>query len=282
MSDSDTKPDLQRFFDEFSRAEQSALLLDYDGTLAPFQVERDEAVPYPGVSTLLTEIMNAGHTRVVVITGRPAQEVVGLLGIEPHPEIWGVHGLQRLRPDGYCESPHLESTATQALADADAWIDGLGIHHLAEHKPGSLAVHWRGLPPGQQSDLRKMVSLGWLPVAHRANMLMQEFEEGIEMRVQDRNKGDAVRAILAEMQPETPVAYLGDDQTDEDAFNALSDRGLRVLVRPEWRQTAANVWLKPPAELLVFLCDWLNACRNAERPPTLTGYAHHRTTSSGA
>ena len=160
MLDTDTKPDLQQFFDELSRARESALLLDYDGTLSPFQLDRDEAYPYPGVSILLTEIMNTGHTRVVVITGRRAHEVVPLLGIDPHPEIWGAQGLQRLRPDGSCEMPHLDETATQALAEADTWLDGLGLHHLAEHKPGGLAVHWRGLSAGEQSDIRKIVSAG--------------------------------------------------------------------------------------------------------------------------
>lgn len=281
MLDIDAKADLQQFFDELSEASESALLLDYDGTLSPFQSERDEAYPYPGVPILLTEIMNSGHTRVVVITGRRAHEVVPLLGIDPHPEIWGAHGLQRLRPDGSCELPHLDEIATQALAEADSWLDGLGLHHLAEHKPGGLAVHWRGLPADEQSDIRKIVSLSWLPVAHRAGMVFQEFDGGVEIRMPDRNKGDAVRSILSELSPQAPVAYLGDDETDEDAFEALADRGLRVLVRPEWRKTAANLWLKPGAELLAFLCDWMEACRNAERPPRLTGYTHERTATRG-
>ena len=274
MFDSDTKFDIRPFFDELSGARQSALLLDYDGTLSAFHLERDRAVPYSGVPILLTEIMNAGHTRVVVITGRPAHEVVPLLGIEPHPEIWGAHGLQRLRSDGSCELPHLDELATQALAEADSWLDELGLHHLAEHKPGCLAVHWRGLPVGTQGDIRQIVSLRWLPVANRACMVLQEFDGGLEMRMPDRNKGDAVRAILNELSPETSVAYLGDDETDEDAFSALAGRGLRVLVRPESRETAADVWLKPPAELLVFLCDWLEACRNAE--PLFAPYARNR------
>ena len=281
MLDTNTKPDLQEFFDELSRARQSALLVDYDGTLSPFKLDRDEAYPYPGVSMLLAEIINTGHTRVVVITGRRAHEVIPLLGIDPHPEIWGAQGLQRLRPDGSYEMPHLDEAATLALLEADMWLDGLGLHPLAEHKPGCLAVHWRGLSAGEQSDIRKIVLLGWMPVARRACMVLQEFDGGVEMRLPDRSKGDAVRTVLTEMEPDTPVAYLGDDETDEDAFHALSDRGLPVLVRPKPRETAATVWLRPPAELLAFLCDWLEACRNAEWPPRLTSYTHDRTASRG-
>jgi trehalose-phosphatase len=281
MLDLDAKPDLQFFFDELGQAPTSALLLDYDGTLAPFRQDRYEVLPYPGLPMLLTEIMNTGHTRVVLITGRPAHEVATLLGIRPHPEIWGAHGLQRLRPDGSCELPHLDENAILALTEADVWLDGLGLHHLAEHKPGSLAMHWRGLSAGEQSDIRKLVLVGWRPVARRAGMVLQEFDCGVEMRMAERSKGDAVRTILTEMDGEAPVAYLGDDQSDEDAFRALRDRGLCALVRPQWRGTAASIWLKPPADLLVFLVDWLEACLNAQRPPLLRGYDRDRALSRG-
>ncbi|MGH9571319.1 MAG: hypothetical protein ACRD4F_16865, partial [Candidatus Angelobacter sp.] len=56
------------------------------------------------------------------------------------------------------------------------------------------------------------------------------------------------------------AAYLGDDLTDEDAFQAINGRGLSVLVRPAWRSTTAQAWLRPPGELIQFLNDWIHAC----------------------
>ena len=41
--------DWSRYIEEIRMAKQRALLLDYDGTLAPFRIERDQAVPYEGV-----------------------------------------------------------------------------------------------------------------------------------------------------------------------------------------------------------------------------------------
>jgi trehalose-phosphatase len=265
MLESHTTAYFQRFFYELSRSRESALLLDYDGTLAPFHVNRDKAVPYPGIAMLLTEIMKTEHSRVVVVSGRTAEEVVSLLGVVPPPEIWGVHGLQRLNPDGSYENAPLDETATRAFAEADLWLEAMGLQHLAEHKPGALAVHWRGLPAAQQTEIRNNVSLGWLTIAYRAAMAVQDFDGGIEMRIAMRDKGDAVLTVLSELAPDAPVAYLGDDETDEDAFRALGDRGLRVLVRPEQKKTEADVWLQPPGELQVFLCDWLEACQSARQ-----------------
>jgi trehalose 6-phosphate phosphatase len=251
----------ENFLEELARSSKSALLLDYDGTLAPFQVERDRAFPYPGVSALLQDIMATGHTRVVLITGRRAEDVVPLLGLAPPPEIWGAYGLQRLKPDGSCEMPRVDENVVQALAAAAQWLNELGFGDQAELKPGSVAVHWRGLEESVATRIRGNVLLGWLPIADRARMTLQEFDCGVEITMPGANKGDAVREFLAELDSGIPVAYLGDDQADEDAFRALQNRGLRVLVRPEWRQTEADVWLRPPEELLNFLFQWLAVCR---------------------
>jgi hypothetical protein len=40
----------------------------------------------------------------------------------------------------------------------------------------------------------------------------------------------------------------------------MQGRGISVLVRPTWRQTAAEYWLTPPGELIDFLGLWLKAC----------------------
>ena len=76
------------------------MLLDYDGTLAPFRVDRFRARPWAGVRELLAGIQNQGRTRMVVVSGRPAEEILPLLALEPAPEVWGLHGSERLRPDG--------------------------------------------------------------------------------------------------------------------------------------------------------------------------------------
>jgi trehalose-phosphatase len=92
-------------------------------------------------------------------------------------------------------------------------------------------------------------------------LTLLDFEAGIELRV-GRNKGGAVEAILAETGRQGPVAYLGDDLSDESAFgaiNRLGSRALSILVRREQRETAAQLWLRPPGELKDFLARWIEA-----------------------
>lgn len=262
------KPDAQLQFDSFLRkvaqASASLLMLDYDGTLAPFRTKRDQAFPYPGVAPLLQEIIRAGRTRVVIISGRDAGDTVPLLGIHPNPEIWGLHGLQRLMPDGTTEMLPLDERILNALSDADRWLGYQQLRHTAETKTGSLAVHWRGLNEWEAEKLRGRVLLGWKPIAQQAGLDLLEFDGGVEICAREADKGDAVRTLLREVKPDSPAAYLGDDNTDENAFRAIQGQGLSVLVRPRWRHTAAQVWLKPPEELLRFLTRWLEACQKRD------------------
>ncbi len=106
--------------------------------------------------------------------------------------------------DGSHEMQPMDSYTLDALAAADEWLDSLKLHHLAEHKLGSLAVHWRGLPEDEVREIRSRVLLGWLSIADRACLTLEQFDGGIEMRMADRSKGDAVRAILSEMDIDAP------------------------------------------------------------------------------
>lgn len=258
------RPELQSeltpFLQTVAQASQAVLLLDYDGTLAPFHAQRDQSYPYPGVVPLLQEIVRSGRTRVVVISGRDATEVLPLLNIHPSPEVWGIHGLQRLKTDGNMEMSRLDERTLNGLSDADRWLGYQKLGHTAEFKTGSIAVHWRGLSKSGVEDIRGRVLLGWRLIAEDSGLDLLEFDGGVEIRAREADKGDAVHTFLSETSSDTPVAYLGDDSTDESAFEAMRGRGISVLVRPKWRKTAAQLWLKPPDELLDFLGLWLKTC----------------------
>ncbi len=253
---------IDAFFASLSQASVQdltpVLALDYDGTLASFHVDRSRALPYPGVQSWLGRIQAETPTHPVLISGRPAEEVRSLLALEPAPEIWGAHGLQRLWPDGRLETGALDRGEEHVLQQALQALEAMGGQPLAEVKPGSVALHTRGLPHAEARRIQQAVHVAWQPLAAQLGTPLLEFDGGIELRSSQQNKGDALRTILAGQKPGTPVAYLGDDTTDEDAFLALRGHqpALSVLVRPEWRATNAQAWLRPPEELVQFLEAW--------------------------
>ncbi len=243
---------------------RSLLMLDYDGTIAPFRQNPEQALPYPGFSPLLQKIVHTGKTRLVIISGRDANEVVPLLNMDPQPEIWGLHGLQRLTPDGSVELSPLDPATLADLGAAEDWLFYQHLQHMAELKTGSIAVHWRALGECEADAIRGRVLMGWTPLVKHTRLDLLEFDGGVEIRAHNADKGDAVRTLMSEMNPDTPAAFLGDDATDEHAFQALNGRGLSVLVRPQWRRTAAQLWITPPDEVRDLLNRWLQACQTPE------------------
>jgi len=245
------------FLGRLSGAPSRVLLIDYDGTLAPFSVDREHAFPYPEIPGLLGRIMAAG-TRVVLISGRPAREVLLLAGVHPHSEIWGSHGRERLTADGDYNVQDLPAEYETALLHAAEAIRHEKLESRMELKTGGVAIHWRGLDGREIADLERRVLELWKPMLSGDSALeLLKFDGGLELRVPGTNKGRAVETILKETGAEAAIAYLGDDLTDEDAFRALKGRGLTVLVRPQFRSTTADVWLQPPQELIQFFEEWL-------------------------
>jgi trehalose-phosphatase len=242
------------------RARDRVLLLDYDGTIAPFSVQRHRAFPYPTIPELLDCIMSTCRTRVLLISGRSAREIPPLLGLNPHPEIWGTYGIERLRSDGQYFVAHVSDDMQRALVEADVKLWDAGLARSVEIKPAAIAVHWRGLNPSEMENAKTSAYRVLSPLALQCHLLLAEFDGGVELREPMRGKGDVVRSVLSEHCLDVPVAYLGDDITDEDAFRALNGRGLTVLVRPKYRFTAAQAWIRPPEGLVQFLTDWVRAC----------------------
>jgi trehalose 6-phosphate phosphatase len=263
-------PETESLWTSIRSVRRSILLLDYDGTLAPFKKDRLEALPYPGVADRLTVLERLPNVRLVLVSGRTAHELQELLSrslarSETKFEIWGNHGREHLMPDGSYEFMPLSATDRAALEQAKEKISRLGFAGALELKPASLAVHWRGIEPEEQRQIRSNVeSLG---TAGIGGLELLPFDGGLELRSNEHTKGTAVAQILTEEGRELPpgylpaafppVAFLGDDLTDEDAFAALGEQGLSILVRPEPRESLAKIWIKPPEELLEFLDQWI-------------------------
>jgi len=232
-------------------------MLDYDGTLAPFGPNVRDVVPYDGVTESLDALLDAGGSRLVVVTGRFLKDAPPALRTRTSLEVWGSHGRERLLPDGTYAVTGIDQGALRALTVADTWSTAIeAAGGRCEAKPGSLAFHWRGADAAQVATIRRLVTEGY----HRESLVgvleLHSFDGGLELRAPGRGKGDVVRTILGETPEDVPVAYLGDDVTDEDAFAALKERGLGVLVRPEPRNTGADVWIRPPDELVALLRRW--------------------------
>lgn len=212
----------------------AALFLDFDGTLVEVAETPDAISVPPSMPPLLRLLAKRLDGRLGIVSGR------ALADLERHIDCTGVavsgsHGLElRLRDGSHIplSAPMDLKEVRAAVARFAATIAGL----LVEEKPSSVALHFRKAPREQEKVAEFMRRL-----SRKSGLALQPGKMVFELRPKGADKGDAVRAFMAE--PEFAGArplFMGDDVTDEDAFEAVAAMGGDgILVGPP-RATAAK------------------------------------------
>jgi len=202
------------------RARHRLLMLDYDGTLAPLTVERAEARPAAATVTSLRALAARPRTRVVIVSGRPLRELERLLGAIPVHRI-GEHGWEERRLRGRIVRHRLPAAAALALEQAERIARRRGWSAHLERKRSGLVIHTRVLAPPRARALARAARAAWAAIAPGGGLKLEPIHGGIELRAAARNKGSVARALASEAPRGTLAVYVGDDRTDEDAFQAL-------------------------------------------------------------
>jgi alpha,alpha-trehalase len=230
-----------------------ALFLDYDGTLTPI-VERPEDARL-SEETRRTLRAAARAMPVAVISGRDLEDVRRMVALD-EVVYAGSHGFDIRGPDLRLELPE----GVEALEDLEAAAGYLKarLESIAgarlEAKRFALAVHYRQVAEGDVERVEKAVD----QARERSSRLRKTGGKKVfELRPDiDWDKGRALRWLLAKLGldgPDVLPIYIGDDLTDEDAFEALHGRGLAILVAAEPQPSAADYRLSDTDQVAALL-----------------------------
>lgn len=235
-----------------------AFFLDYDGTLAPIVERPEDAVMASETREVLRRL--AARFPAVVVSGRGRPDVAGLVDL-PELTYAGSHGFDiegpavdggehGLRYQAAAEAEPAVAAVTAALERELAGVPGAQV----EPKRFTVAVHYRRVPEGRFAEVEAAVDR---QVAAHPELRKAHGKKVFELRPDlDWDKGRAVLWVLEALgldRPGVVPLYVGDDVTDEDAFRALAERGIGILVAEEPRETAARYRLRDPDEVRAFL-----------------------------
>lgn len=199
--------------------------LDFDGTLAPIIDNPDQAVADPAAVAALAEVGLLVGT-VAVVTGRPARTAVRLGGFADHAGlasmvVLGQYGVERWdAATGVFDLPPEPAAVTAAEDELPGLLASLGrAEARIEHKGRALGVHTRELAdPGAAFDsLLEPVR----QLAERHGLTLEPGRQVLEIRAPGTDKGDALRALVAQTGA-TAVVFAGDDLGDLPAFEAVA------------------------------------------------------------
>ncbi len=234
---------------------QPFVCLDYDGTLSEIVPDPDAATLVDGAAEGLEQL--AAQCPVAILSGRDLADIRDRVGV---PGIWyaGSHGFELIGPDGSHHQHDAVSAAAGVLESAAAELrDELSQVPGArvEHKRFAVAVHYRNVAAKRVAEV--------IAAAHRhgrrGGLRVTSGRKVVELRPDiDWDKGTAlawIRDRIPQPGQLLPI-YIGDDLTDEDAFDAIRFSGIGIVVRHDEdgdRPTAASFALRSPAEVSNFV-----------------------------
>jgi len=196
-----------------------ALFLDFDGTLVPFADRPEDVIVPTELPDELSQIGVLLNGALAIITGRPMPQIDRLLN-RSVPAVASEHGAALRFTDGREERMHLPDMSAELELAKTQLADHEGV--WIEEKSAGFAVHYRLAP-----HLRAPVHAVLNPlVERRPELHLLDGNHVFELRAAMANKGAALNGFM-EMQPfegRIPV-FIGDDTTDEDAFEAAQRRG---------------------------------------------------------
>ena len=246
---------IPEFWERARSSRQALLLLDYDGTLAPFHPDRMMATPINGALQALNEIATLPNTTIALVSGRPVAELLELTSAD-HLTIAGTHGFELYTPDDGYSIAGLPDGLQPLLNDIEEVAAETVGRELTERKVATVALHTRKLDPGEATSAEHAFRARVAPMTGK-RIELRDFDGGVEARVIGRDKGVVVRELIERGGSYDFVVYVGDDDTDEDAFRALPDSGVGIKVGRLGTRTAAAGRLDDCASVLQLLTDWI-------------------------
>ncbi|MGQ9498308.1 MAG: trehalose-phosphatase [Desulfotomaculales bacterium] len=231
-----------------------AIFLDYDGTLAPIVDRPENAMPFPGIPAILCRLVRCQRYRVAVVSGRPLAQLRAW--VPEGPVLVGVHGAEWLFPGAGLERLQLSGPVQSTLDDFYRRLQEIVPQNrgfLIEYKEVAVAVHYRLAAEEHTVPVLARVKELIEAFLPPADWVVVEGHKVMEVRPRQAGKGRAVQRLCERWPSYTPL-YVGDDATDEDAFEAVNRAGgISILVAAQPRRTAARYRLAGPAAVADFL-----------------------------
>lgn len=228
-----------------------ALFLDFDGTLVDIAERPDAVVVPPDLCPTLARLRDRLGGALAIVSGRQVAIIDGFLA--PHLfDVAGLHGAEH-RIAGALSSDGTSDAAIRGAVERLEAALPADPRLIVEDKGGTVAVHWR-LAPEFAEQVGTIVDAVAAELGPRYRL--QRGKAVAELVPVGATKGTAIARLAGETpyRGRHPV-FVGDDLTDEHAFEAVNALG-GVSIRIGPGHTVASRRIDSPRALREQLAEW--------------------------
>ncbi len=210
---------LPELIEKAGRAKNKLLLLDFDGTLVDFTSYPEETILSEKLQDLLQDIAGISANRLIIITGRRQDDIDRLIGhlpidiIAEHGAKMRENGIWRMLTDGRADWKNEVYPFLMRFTE-------ISDNAFIEEKSFSLAWHFRNVDHalGRTNSLELKKALE--PVVLQHDLRILNGKKVVEIISRSVSKGFATRYLTDNYNYDF-ILCAGDDDTDEDMFEAL-------------------------------------------------------------
>lgn len=247
--------DARRMVADFEKAQKRCILLDYDGTLAPYQKLPSMAAPSNELLDLLTNLTNHPDNDVVIISGRDMATLEKWLGKLPLNMIAEHGACMRYKDGSWMEVVAINTEwKDQVRPLMELFVDRCAGSFI-EEKKSTLAWHYRNTDRELGFNRSRELRNSLLQLTANTSLQVIDGNKVLEVRMIGVDKGAASINMLAHIEPDF-ILCIGDDATDEDMFRALRDKGYTIKIGRA--NTAAQYTILSQREVFPFLTRFVS------------------------
>ncbi|MDI6888183.1 MAG: trehalose-phosphatase [Methanocellales archaeon] len=230
------------------------LLMDYDGTLTPIVDRPELAVLSDDVRDVLKQTSKRYPT--AIISGRSLKDIKNMVKVK---EIYyaGNHGFEISGPEIELIKDEAKLAKPVILKICNELQEKLSHMNgaIVENKGLTASVHYRLVSKNDFPELKKVFEELTKPYLERGDIKITSGKKVFEIRPNvDWDKGRAVLWIMNALNIKDGLAiYMGDDKTDEDAFLALKNKGITILISERTKKSNAKYFLRDVSDVKAFL-----------------------------
>jgi trehalose 6-phosphate synthase/phosphatase len=241
--------------ENFKRAKNKLILLDYDGTLVDYKTAPQDATPSKKLLFSLLKLNESPRTKLVIITGRAYQDIDGFVGHLPI-DILAEHGAMIRENDEWKELvPDDERWKQTVYPVLNRFIDDCP-GSFVEEKRFAMAWHYRNADQETGFSVSRQLIDALAGEIRRLNLKITDGNKVVEIKRKDIDKGRGT-VFLLDKDDYDYILAIGDDKTDEDMFVVLADNPHAFTIKVGEGATSAKYRLENVQKVMGLLNELL-------------------------